>query len=82
MRFLDLSKGATSTIFYTFGMVRSQDLNPQPPAPKADALPTELWSWSKSIAVFLSLHTAIRTCWHLGRLAQRLLVQGSKKVEL
>ena len=28
--------------FATFGMVRLWDLNPQPPAPKADALPTEL----------------------------------------
>ena len=28
--------------FYTFGMVRPRDSNPRPPAPKADALPTEL----------------------------------------
>ena len=35
-----VSKGAASTIFYTFGMVRRQDSNPRPPAPKADTLAT------------------------------------------
>ena len=38
--YASISKGAASTIFYTFGMVRPQDSNPRPPAPKADALPT------------------------------------------
>ena len=28
--------------FYTFGMVRPRDSSPRPPAPKVDALPTEL----------------------------------------
>ena len=40
--YASVSKGAASTIFYTFGMVRPRDSNPRPPAPKADALPTEL----------------------------------------
>ena len=40
--YASVSKGAASTIFYTFGMVRPCVSNPQPPAPKADALPTEL----------------------------------------
>ena len=35
--YASISKGAASTIFYTFGMVQ-----PQPPAPKANTLPTEL----------------------------------------
>ena len=40
--YASISKGAASTIFYTFGMVRLRDSNPRPPAPKADILPTEL----------------------------------------
>ena len=40
--YASLSKGAASTIFYTFSMVRPSDSNPRPPAPKADALLTEL----------------------------------------
>ena len=40
--YASLSKGAASTIFYTFGMVRPRDSNPGPPAPKAAALQTEL----------------------------------------
>ena len=40
--YASVSKGAASTIFYTLGMVRPRDSNPRPPAPKADALPTEL----------------------------------------
>ena len=40
--YASVSKGAASTIFYTFGMVRPRDSNPRPPASKADALPTEL----------------------------------------
>ena len=43
--YASVSKGAASTIFYTFGMVRLRDLNPRPPAPNADALPTELSRW-------------------------------------
>ena len=37
-----VSKGAASTIFYTFGMVRPPYSNPRPPSPQADALRTEL----------------------------------------
>ena len=42
--YASVSKGAASTIFYTFGMARQWDSNPSPPAPKVDALPTELSS--------------------------------------
>ena len=34
--YASVSKGAACTIFYTFGMVRPWDSNPQPLAPKAD----------------------------------------------
>ena len=40
--YVSVSKGAASTIFYTFGMLRPRDWNSRPPALKADALPTEL----------------------------------------
>ena len=40
--YASVSKGAASTIFHTFGMVRLRDSNPRPPAPKANALPTKL----------------------------------------
>ena len=40
--YASVSKRAASTIFYTFGMVQVWDSNPRPPAPKGDALPTEL----------------------------------------
>ena len=40
--YASVSKGAASIIFYTFGMVPPRDSNPLPPAPKADALSTEL----------------------------------------
>ena len=40
--YASVSKGAASTIFYTFGMVRPRDSNPRPPALEAEALPTEL----------------------------------------
>ena len=42
-----VSKRAASNIFYTFGMGRQRESNQQPPAPKADALPTELSRQSK-----------------------------------
>ena len=31
--YASVSKGAASTIFYTFGMVRLRDSNPRPPVP-------------------------------------------------
>ena len=40
--YASVSKGAASTNFHSFGMVRPQDSYPRPPAVKADALPTEL----------------------------------------
>ena len=40
--YASVSKGAASTTFYTFVMVRPRDSNLRPPAPKADALSTEL----------------------------------------
>ena len=40
--FASFRKEAASTIFYTFGMVRSPNWKPQPPALKANSLPTEL----------------------------------------
>ena len=40
--YVSVSKGAASTIFYTFVMVRPRDSNPRHPAPKVDTLPTEL----------------------------------------
>ena len=40
--YASVSKGAASTISYTFGMVRLRNSNPRNPDPKADALPTEL----------------------------------------
>ena len=38
----NVSNGAASTISYTFDMVQPLDSNPQPPAPKADAIQTKL----------------------------------------
>ena len=40
--YASVSNGATSTTFYTFVMVQLLDLNPRPPTPKVEVLPTEL----------------------------------------
>ena len=60
--YASVSKGAPSTIFYTFGMERQSGMNLQSPALKADALPTELSSyrggcghWSKLLFTVVKL---------------------------
>ena len=62
--------------FYTFGMVRPRDSNPRPPAPKADALPTELSRSLQSYSLFFlstnKLHVAMQVWFRR---------QSSEKVE-